>query len=413
MKNNYSKSLISIALSISRNIDILQDLQENNGSIKIQNNSKATEIIYSVKKDINILYPMIGNNNLAEAFNSDLLEWLSSGLDTIPYFNKVRETFNTEISEGIIFFIGPVKIANGPSKKKVRFECFLAEVDIPKLCNDSLQPIFNYNNKCSYSHIISGSKGYISGNSVVFFPEDIIASKKIKVQNYALFFFNKFRRIYLEITMPIVVDNLGKKDIFWNAQNWVSAFLTSEDFYKARCCWGYIHDYYHHQGPRPFDKNIYVKLNWYTGLLEEIKCDSQVCLSCWEKEFPYHKEIFEFVLFERLFRYPMQIDALSNFDSGTGFLLFEWLLTEGAIMFHNSKLVICKEKLILSLKKLVKKIESIEKIKNDDDYKIAAKNFVHTYLSEGLKTKINYPNNYTLVSSLNAPKKNINFSIKI
>ncbi|WP_375616209.1 MULTISPECIES: hypothetical protein [unclassified Bartonella] len=118
---------------------------------------------------------------------------------------------------------------------------------------------------------------------------------------------------------------LGRDNKFLFSQLY-SRNLSKEEIYDMRCLWGTIITTMHitpDTRPRPLDKNLYIKLNWFTGLLEETKVDLitmrimlKGCSKIW-------KERIEFVLLERIFRYPKGSDQHITFDADTGLLLFE------------------------------------------------------------------------------------------
>ena len=67
---------------------------------------------------------------------------------------------------------------------------------------------------------------------------------------------------------------------------------------------------------KPFHLHIQAKMNFFAGILEEVKVDCQAILTLWERQYDGWEEIIEFVLYERLLRYPSQHNATRNFDSG-------------------------------------------------------------------------------------------------
>jgi hypothetical protein len=199
-------------------------------------------------------------------------------------------------------------------------------------------------------------------------------------QSYAIFFFNKFHRIYQTHTRGAIADLLGEE-----SQSHSSFSLAAPECYRARCVWGYLHDYFHHQGPRPFDENIAVKLNWYVGLLEEIKVDCQTVIACIESGVPFGREVAEFVIFDRVFRYPLHPEAERNFDAGTGVLFFEYLRSHGVIKTNSTTRVSLDwGQLFPRLRDLVDEIEELERsVSTDDEYRNAALTYVRRYLSPG------------------------------
>jgi hypothetical protein len=271
-----------------------------------------------------------------------------------------------------------------PAPRGHFLECFLAYREEPEECLRLERGYPHPKNKCQSARLVYGSKGIQEGNCIVFFPENIAAQKKVHHQDYALFFFNKFRAIYLSFTVPAAEQLFGPRDLITGEDRWRSIALSPEACYRARCVWGYRHDYHHHCGPRPFDENLQVKLNWFVGLLEEIKVDCQTMLTCLMPEVPFGVEVFEFALFERMLRYPQQPDCTTNFDAGTGVLLFEWLFRSGAIKARGGQgLELSRDGVVAALKALVERIEELEHITDDAQYKVRAKAFVRTLVPEG------------------------------
>jgi len=92
--------------------------------------------------------------------------------------------------------------------------------------------------------------------------------------------------------------------------------------------------------------------------------------------------VYEYILLDRLARYPLQVDSRNNFDAGTGFLILSWLIDENALEINNNKysLDIRSEKIQKSISKLIKAIESIEAIVDDEKYEEEAKRFTKCYL---------------------------------
>lgn len=321
---------------------------------------------------------------LGEAFAADTTEWLTRGLDQAPTYDRTLDVYRPPRGDGVTFFCAPLLATNGPAPRGHFLECFLAYREEPEECLRLEQSYPHPKNKCQSVRLVYGSKGIQEGNCIVFFPENIAAARKVHRQDYALFFFNKFSEIYLSFTVPAAERLFGPRDLLTGEERWRSIALSPEAFYRARCVWGYLHDYHHHCGPRPLDENLQVKLNWFAGLLEETKVDCQTMLTCLEPEVPFGIEVLEFALFERMLRYPQQPDCTTNFDSGTGVLLFEWLLAQGAIRPRAGQgLDLDRGGLVAALKALIARVEELEHIPDDARYKAEAKAFVRTLVPEG------------------------------
>src|SRR5207253_1071963 len=99
---------------------------------------------------------------------------------------------------------------------------------------------------------------------------------------------------------------------------------------------------------------------------------------------PFGREISEFIIGERLLRYPCQPDATSNFDSGAGLVLFEWLLQQKSGLYEkNNGLVIDVDECAKGMSSLAREIEVLETTPDDAEYRRLAKGFVRTLLAEG------------------------------
>ncbi|PIT67801.1 hypothetical protein CEV08_09275, partial [Bartonella tribocorum] len=158
--------------------------------------------------------------------------------------------------------------------------------------------------------------------------------------------------------------------------------LSKEDIYDIRCLWGYYHDYAHHTGPRPLDKNLYIKLNWFTGLLEEIKVDLITVRMMLQNHPKFWKEIIEFVLLERMFRYPKGSDQHMTFDAGTGILLFEILMRNKALIeTDRGYLQFDLERLEAVIVLMIADIEALETL-DDDAYLAGAKDYIQNNLGK-------------------------------
>jgi hypothetical protein len=326
-----------------------------------------------------------GVPGLGEAFAADTREWCARGLDQVPTYDRTLDVYRPPKGDGVTFFCAPLLATNGPAPRGHFLECFLAYREEPEVVTRLERDYPHPKNKCQSARLVYGSRGMREGNCIVFFPENIASARKVQSQDYALFFFNKFNDIYLSFTRPAVERLFGTKDLLTSEEGWRSFSLSPEAFYQARCVWGYLHDYHHHRGPRPFDENLQVKLNWFVGLLEETKVDCQTMLTCLHPEVPYGIEVLEFALFERLLRYPQQPDCTTNFDAGTGVLLFEWLLSQGAIRPRPGQagLELERAALVGALEALIERVEALERISDDARYKAEAKAFVRTFVPEG------------------------------
>lgn len=355
-----------------------QDLQRPDGSVQGQPEQALAYLdsILSVSRQI---FEVIGRPADFDHLRADFESWRHSGVCARPDFQNVAMYIGSPENNTLYFLLGPIRCTNGVPPFGHRLEFALIRRDEPGSI-DSTRDRFPHpkKNPCQAAHLIAGSAGFSQGNCIVLFPENILSSRKVSNQNFAIFFFNKFRRIFLEETIPAAVRVFGVSEDSLHSVN-----LSASEFYAARCTWGYLHDYFHHQGPRPLDENLYDKLNWYTGLLEEIKVDAQCALACLKQPglIKFAQSVFEFILLDRLCRYPNQPDFLRNFDSGTGVFLWAVLMDSGVITRSGSAYKLHLEMAGEALEALVCGIERIETIRDSAEYRQKAKEFVFQYLS--------------------------------
>lgn len=366
----------------SAEIDAFRALQDESGAV-VGNLEAATLLLDSILDSVTQACNGLGQEHFARALAADIANWKTTGIDRAPKFDRTRDAYVPPASGGPTLFAGPVLATNGPAPRGYFFELFLAWREEPHECDIISQKWPHPKNKCQSTRLITSSHGFSRGNCIVFFPENIAASTALTGQQYALFFFNKFHLIYNAQTMPEVKRLLDLNGSTSMKESWASAELNEASCYNARCVWGYLHDYFHHAGPRPFDEQLHVKLNWFAGLLEEIKVDAQTALLCMEGDVPYGEAVLEFILFERMFRYPQQPDASRNFDSATGVLLYEWLRgCEAITSTPSGSLTIDRPKLSAGLESLVREVLALESDPNDTRYKSRAKDFVRRFLPE-------------------------------
>lgn len=373
MNLNLPKNLVD-------NVNRLSALQDIDGSIHRYYRTEAKALIKIILNQSIVFARNYDLFDYADSLEVDFNLWLETDLSGSPDFTHSRDTLKPPSDGEPFFFIGPLRLANG-AREGWKMECFLALREEPDGdAYKSLYELFPHpKNICQSSHLIEGSNGLLNGNNIVFFPENIQSRTPLTDQAYAVFFFNKFYDIFNELTL-----NCANKVISgFKPMN--PTLRDRRENYFARCVWGYLHDYFHHQGKRPFDENISLKTRWYTGLLEEIKVDLQTWLACKDGDFIHADSVAEFILLDRAFRYPSEPDWYRNFDSGTGLLLLS-ILTENECVSIDDDGKINIDLVMLSTvaRNFIRDVEHIETFENEE-YSIAAKNIVREYLPEGLQ----------------------------
>lgn len=369
-------------------VDTFRSYQNLDGSIEDNNHSVCNQLLERIVPLVQATYKKMEKPELADAFVSDVSSWQQSGLNNKPDFTTVRTCFTTPDNGEHAFFIGVCQSQNSYPRGYF-LECFYILREEPQECVALYNLYPHPKNICQSTKLIEGSEGISKGNCVVFFPESIAAKEKIKIQKYAIFFFNKFKRIYESESLIKTNEYVANLNELANQNLWHDfETYSDEDVYKARCVWGYLHDYFHHQGDRPFDENIYLKMNWFVGVLEEIKVDLQTFLVCRTEDFWGNHIVAQFIIYDRMFRYPFQKDGATNFDSATGYVLFNWLKKLGVINIDGDTVSIDGDKINDGASQIIAQIQSIEKMEQNKEIKEAAFDIVNSYISVSKDKKI-------------------------
>lgn len=364
--------------TIDKSLALLEEILEEVRREQNQDGSARPERIDRsyARRIAQVLDPLgkhFNSEEFCRASVEDFTAWLNQPLIP-PDFTRSRDKWRPPRDTDVGFFWGPVVCPNS-NERGARFEYFIVQRDEPSHLRDLNERLPHPLNISVTCKLLAGSPGFREGNCVVFFPENISAATRVNSQRFALFFFNKFHSIYNRITLPAAKRFLPRR-------NFISEDLSPSEMYGARATWGFLHDFYHHQGPRPLHKDLTTKLNFHAGLLEELKVDCQAFLIANSKTYiPHGKAVAEMILMERLFRYPLQPDAPRNFDAGTGFVLFEWLNQRSVLTETNGELSMDRAKLPAALLELVGLITSAESEHIDSDrYRKWAREFIESLL---------------------------------
>lgn len=321
----------------------------------------------------------IGRDRQAAALGGDIDGWLEAGLDTRPAFDRSRDAFTVVPNNAEMFFLGAVYTTNSEQPCGHRLDYFYAQRHEPDFVTSIAEDYPHPHNVVQEVILLAGSHGFTRGNCLVFFPENIAAAEKIKEQNYAVFFFSKFKAIHEEIGVAAARAAMTPESVILDSHG-----MDPYACYEARSLWGYLHDRAHFSGKWPISDYTLLKMNWFIGVLEELKVDAKAILLAHSAAMPYAAELLAMILVERLFRYPLEKEAESNFDAATGVFLYSWLVAAGAARITGGQLEIDREAVLGLLPRLVSEIEAVENsAATPDEYKAAAKAFVYEHLAKG------------------------------
>lgn len=226
-------------------------------------------------------------------------------------------------------------------------------------------------------NIIACSKGFLSKTVVALFPENHIDN--IQLSHDKIFYFidkfvERFFRITHKMLNTIVADNSFSQ----------ITHASYKDIEQAALSWVWLHEYYHRQGPLPIPEYLDVKSLKPLAGLEEMRVDVCSIITCIEdQDIPRDLANFmsQFILAERLLRYPIEGIPKPNYDAIASQLLFNFLQENDGLVVQNMKIKLTK-KYPLALKKLLNHIHGIESgivHQSKEEVQLSLLNFTKAY----------------------------------
>lgn len=355
----------------------LQRCQRADGSAEPRHRAAADATLSALRAALHdsALFP----ERSREAFGHDLAAWRGAGLESPPRFDASRDAIEGPGDKELALFAGPAFMPNSDTPDRPLFQLVLIMRDEPDSLRGVREKYPHSDSGVQSTRVLAGSRQATAGKCVVLFPENIPASSRVTRQKFAWYFMNKHIPVY-QWTLARVRERCGE-NLFAEGDPLASPQLAAENVYDARCCWGHLHEHHHQMGPRPLAGNLALKTQRYTGLLEELKVDCQSLLACLrDPAIPFRFEVSEFVLFDRLFRYPCGDDALTNDDAGAGVLLGTWLLRQGAVRQDEGRAQLAsRAETTLAVDALVGEILALEEL-DETAYLQAAERFTLSVL---------------------------------
>lgn len=366
-------------------VDAFRSRQSRSGTVEAPTagDRAAVEEIAAVARGI---FDSIGRADQAAALDQDIASWLERGLDAPPQFDRSRDAFRKVEDGELVLFVGVTASTNSASAGGSRFEVMFGQRHQPELLRLAAQVFPHPHDVVQELVLLAGSAGFVVGNCIVFFPESVAAATKVDVQEHATLIMSKFQRIHEDIAHVNATALLEPAP--WTDD---SVGLDAYHCYEIRCLWAYLHDRAHFTGAWPIGDNTALKMNWFIGLLEEIKVDAKSILMARYGDVPYLDELFAMIVIERLFRYPLEPRPERNFDAGTGVFLYSYLLRSGAVQEVEGRVRVDKEGTIAALVGLVADIETMEqRSATPDEYRANARAMVREHLAEADDPKDKY-----------------------
>jgi hypothetical protein len=222
------------------------------------------------------------------------------------------------------------------------------------------------------------SLGFGARTVVALFPENHI-DRRQDTNDRVFYFIDKFVERHQRITQKMLKYIVDSDDLDTVRR------ATHSDMQRAACHWVWLHEYHHRQGNLPLPQYLCVKSLKPLAGLEELRVDIEGMLVCRAgcHLSPELAELtFQFILSERLLRYPVEGRLRPNYDAVASQMLFNYLCSCGAITVEGG-LIHLKRSLPSALRELLDAINAIERgmdQANPFSVQQPLLNFVHRYV---------------------------------
>lgn len=205
-------------------------------------------------------------------------------------------------------------------------------------------------------NITTRSTGFSAAAVVALFPENHVDGRQ-DPGDLIFYFIDKFVGRHNRITRK-VIDAAMAPESFPHIQGASDAHIE-----RASSWWVRLHEHHHQQGDMPIPTFLSAKSAKPLAGLEELRVDVTSMLVCLRDDALPREEAlmaFEYVLAERLLRYPIEAIPRLTYDAIGSQVLFNYLLKHEGIHLAGG-LIHLRPELPAVLERLVGEIEAIER----------------------------------------------------
>jgi hypothetical protein len=168
------------------------------------------------------------------------------------------------------------------------------------------------------------SQGLTPEVMVALFPENWRFKNKIKLENddRVFYFNNKFVDRFFKYSIPIL-SQCTEKNSFSSLRN-----IDRKKVRELVTLWTWMHEHHHHEGALPLPESLPYKNDRSSAAFEELRVDmgaiSNLSKIKWMNN-EEKKSAMEFILCERLLRYPIQNPPSESYDAIGSQMIFQFL----------------------------------------------------------------------------------------
>lgn len=199
--------------------------------------------------------------------------------------------------------------------------------------------------------------GFKDPLAVAVFGENYIDAS-LSEEHRAYYFIDKFVDRFQRYTRPRIEE-------LWSPTSFSNLLAADTDtLIQSNAIWVHMHEYHHRSGFLPLPKHLNDKSTRNGAGAEELRVDifSILALSKLTADDPIIRTAQQYILAERLIRYPLQASPESNYDARSSVALQSYLTRHGVISKRGGKLYFEGgfERLLWALSSLAAKITALE-----------------------------------------------------
>jgi Family of unknown function (DUF6421) len=276
-------------------------------------------------------------------------------IDLLPVRNELKKKNPTLIA-------GYFQVPYNPelNVEALKIEPIELPLDIPSKYPSTAQTV----------RLVEYTDGFSAPRAVALFPENFVSSTEPKKDDQVYYFINKFAARFDDVTLKVLKSNNIAKNTFPNVKK-----ASKKEIEEIAAIWVHLHEFYHGQGDLALPEHLEYKSNRSVAGLEETRVDIKTIIEANTKlkaKLGSKKValITEFILAERLLRYPLQKSPQSDYDSRSSTMLLNLLIEHGVAKINildknnpdNLQLEIDHKKLLPALMTISKTIDEKENV---------------------------------------------------
>lgn len=199
--------------------------------------------------------------------------------------------------------------------------------------------------------------GFRNPLAVAVFGENFIQAD-LQAYHKAYYFIDKFVDRFRNHTRPAI-------EASWSPTAFPDLVNAGDDLLmQASAIWVHMHEHHHRVGFLPIPQHLDAKSTRNGAGAEELRVDilSILALSRLESTDPVLRASIQYILAERLIRYPLQAPPKDNYDARSSVALFHYLSRHGVVASRGGKFYFegGYERLTQALRSIAVKLTAIE-----------------------------------------------------